>query len=532
MMKKLLFVSVVAIMQTASFAQTPDWATGVAPILYNHCTGCHHDNGIAPFSLLTYNDAQINATSTAYYTGAKIMPPWPPDPTYSHMAHERVISAADIATIAAWVSGGSPEGNPALAPPTPVYSNSGMIPGTPDLVVRIPTYTSTASTSDVYQCFVVPSGLLADKFITAFEAVPGNAQAVHHVLVYADTTGTCAALQAASTTPPGYPDFGGVGSSSAIMLGGWVPGSSPMSYPNGFGVKIPHGADIVIQIHYPAGTVGMKDSTEIHFFFTPTTAVRNVSIQPLLYNGIDITPALNIPANTTASFTEAISGPDEAAFLGDMTLLGIAPHMHLLGQNIKSYGIWPSGDTDQYIRINKWDFHWQGFYMLPKLKKIPSGTGLYANAYYDNTAANPNNPNSPPRNVSAGEQTTDEMMLVFFVLTPYQAGDENIIVDSAVVAGTPQQLNNYYHGQQLLDVCPNPAVSNLIVKCFMEDPEVASITLVDMDGKVVRQFMDNGKVSSGYSAITYSVSGLPAGTYSLEMRTTQRILTQKIVVIH
>jgi hypothetical protein len=528
-MKKIYLIAGLAMMQAAAHAQTPDWATGVAPILYNHCTSCHHSGGIAPFALITYADAVANAASMRSDVISKKMPPWPPDPAYSHLAHERLLSSAEITTIANWVSGGTPSGTISLAPPPPVYGATGSLPGTPDLVVRIPTYTSTASTGDVYQCFAIPSGLLADRYVTAFEAVPGNTAIVHHVLVYADTTGACASLDAASPGP-GYPNFGGVGSSSAIMLGGWVPGSSPTTLPNGFGVRIPHGADIVLQIHYPAGSGPQKDSTEVHFYFAPTSAsIRNVSIDPLLYHGYNIDRTLFIPANTTQSFYELMPSSYTAAY-GDMTLFGVAPHMHLLGKTIKSYGVHPAGDTDQFIRINNWDFHWQGFYMLPRLKKIPAGTALYAEAFYDNTAANPENPSSPPRNVSAGENTTDEMMLVFFVYAPYRSGDENIIVDSAVALNT--QFTTYYRGQQLLDARPNPAVNSLVIKCYMEDPDVADIELLDMSGKVVRQLMNTTVISSGYNAFTFPVNDIPPGTYSVVLKTSQRILSKKIIVVH
>jgi Copper type II ascorbate-dependent monooxygenase, N-terminal domain/Copper type II ascorbate-dependent monooxygenase, C-terminal domain len=511
-------------------SSTPVWSTDVAPILYNHCTACHHDNGIAPFSLLTYSEAVANSAAMSAAVSIRKMPPWEPDPSYSHFAHERILTQSDINAIVNWAGGGTPQGDASLAPPVPTYSTHGMISGTPDLVVKIPTYTSTAATGDVYQCFVIPSGLLTDKYITSFEAVPGNPACVHHVLVYADTTGICAHLDSASPGP-GYPDFGGVGSSSATMLGVWVPGSSPMSYPNGFGLRLPNHSDVVVQVHYPAGTVGMVDSTEVHFYFAPSAAsIRQVYLEPLLYHEVPIIDStLFIPANTVKTFTETL--PAIFSF-PDLTLLGVFPHMHLIGTTIKTYGIEPSGDTDHYIRINNWDFHWQGFYMLPQLKKIPAGTSLRSEAIYNNTSSNPENPHSPPTDVSAGENTTDEMMITFFSYAYYQPGDENIIVDSAVALNTPMQNADYYHGQQLLDVCPNPAVSDLVVKCYLDEPDKCTIDLVDMDGRVVRQYLKAGNVSGGYSAFTYSVRGLPSGSYTLRMVTSQRILSQKVIVQH
>jgi hypothetical protein len=58
--------------------------------------------------------------------------------------------------------------------------------------------------------------------------------------------------------------------------------------------------------------------------------------------------------------------------------------------------------------------------------KIPAGSTLKAHAVYDNTSANPHNPNTPPQLVTAGEATTDEMFLVFFQYLDYVEGDENL----------------------------------------------------------------------------------------------------------
>ncbi len=525
-MKKITLLFPLALLLSfASLATTPVWSTDVAPILYNHCTSCHHAGGIAPFALITYGQAMVQGSSIKADVNSHKMPPWPPSPAYSHFAHERVLSAAEITTLTDWVNGGTPSGDTSLAPPVPVYGTTGILPGTPDLVVKIPTYTSTATTGDVYQCFALPSGLLADKYITAMEAIPGNPQMVHHVLVYADTSGSCAHLDSVSSGP-GYPGFGGVGSSSARLIGAWVPGSGPMVYPNGFGVKLYHGSDVVLQIHYPAGTSGLQDSTELHFFFAPGAAPRDLFIEPILNYWTNINTSLYIPANTTRSYFER-------QYIGsNYSLLAVAPHMHLLGQSINAYAVHPAGDTDRFINIPKWDFHWQGFYTFPKFKKVPSGSTLRSEATYDNTTANPENPSSPPVDVAAGENTTDEMMLVYFVFAQYQAGDENIIVDSAVALNTPKELGSYYRGQQLLDAYPTPAASDLVIKCYLDNADVATIDLIDMQGKVVKRLKDREQVSQGYSAFSYPVSGLPAGNYVLRMQTSERVLSQKVMVVH
>jgi hypothetical protein len=88
-------------------------------------------------------------------------------------------------------------GNLFAAPPANLrFPDTGDFLEHSSLTTQIPTYTSTATGSDVYRCFVLPTGLTTDKFITAFEALPGNRGIVHHVLVYADTTGVSTQLDA------------------------------------------------------------------------------------------------------------------------------------------------------------------------------------------------------------------------------------------------------------------------------------------------------------------------------------------------
>ncbi|HEX5241965.1 MAG TPA: hypothetical protein VFW23_01795, partial [Tepidisphaeraceae bacterium] len=53
-------------------------------------------------------------------------------------------------------------------------------------------------------------------------------------------------------------------------------------------------------------------------------------------------------------------------------------------------------------------------YQYKKPINIPSGTQVTMRFRYDNSAANPRNPTVPPREVKFGEQTSDEMALVFF----------------------------------------------------------------------------------------------------------------------
>ncbi len=87
--------------------------------------------------------------------------------------------------------------------------------------------------------------------------------------------------------------------------------------------------------------------------------------------------------------------------------------MHLLGRQAMLEAWLPNGDRKQLIRIDDWDFHWQGNYIFNDPVLLPAGTLVVLTATYDNSINNPRNPNNPPVLVRWGERTVDEMCLAF-----------------------------------------------------------------------------------------------------------------------
>ena len=102
--------------------------------------------------------------------------------------------------------------------------------------------------------------------------------------------------------------------------------------------------------------------------------------------------------------------------LKKVSLLSVLPHSHLLARRWKIWAVKPNGDTLRLAKIGDWDFRWQGNYRFPAIVRVPAGARLEADITYDNTAQNPANPSSPPRPVSWGESTADEMVLAYFDL--------------------------------------------------------------------------------------------------------------------
>jgi hypothetical protein len=495
-------------------AQIVNWSEDIAPIIYNNCSSCHRTGNIAPFVLESYGDAVSWASMIQSSVNSGYMPPWPADAAYARHANERLLTVGDIQKINDWVSGGTPLGDVSLAPNFPNFGNGSELSAV-DYSAKMPNYSNVAIADDEYRCFVIPSGITTDKFIQELEIVPGNRGIVHHVLVFGDNSGEAATLDAADPAP-GYPCYGDAGTSSANLLGLWAPGSVPQKLPNGFGIKLAANSDVILQVHYPSGSAGLLDSSRVNFKFASSTA-RETRLTPILNHSSTINTPLIIPANSTPTFTETYTVP-----LVNITVFAVAPHMHLIGQKIKTYAIKPAGDTLKLNKIDNWDFHWQGMYFYPNALKVPAGSTLKAEALYNNTTSNPLNPSNPPQLVTLGESTTDEMMLVYFLWTLYANGDESIVIDPVVpnlgtnIAALPSSLP--------LEVFPNPA-SKAVYFNLPKEIINYQLTITDAMGRICEQ-TDAINLGSGYR----SISELSAGLYQIKIVSNSKTYVTKLMV--
>jgi len=470
-----IILSIICVLTNSLLAQKK-WSEDVAEIFFSKCTSCHNPNGIAPFPLTIYSTVVANKDSIRSQVLSGKMPPWPPDTSYTRLAHERILTAQEILDIVDWVDNGALEGDPLLAPPPPVYGTSGTITETPDLTLQMPNYKSKAIIEDDYICIVIPTNLASDKIIRAMEVIPGNIQIVHHVLVYIDDLGF------AVTDTVGGDCTASIGGK---LIGGYVPGSTPTMFPNGSqfksGMTLPAGSDIILTIHYPEGSSGQLDSTKVNFFFHDDTVsnIREVESNSLIQNWF-----FSLPPNQTTNVSASYN------VNSDFTLIGALPHMHLIGKSIKTYVVSPANDTIKLINIPNWDFEWQDSYAFQYLTKISSGSTLHGEGVYDNTSSNPNNPSSPPVFVNPGLNTTDEMFLIYYTYMDYQTGDEFINIDSLKEETTSSILGKGASSLKV-SVHPNPFNKSVVIKYQLKKSSRAIIYIYDISGRVVRKLVNS-----------------------------------------
>jgi hypothetical protein len=384
----------------------PTYSGEVAAVLQKNCLECHRRGQVGPFSLETYAQVSKRADDIAAVVGDRRMPPWKAAPqAFPRFKHDRSLSDADIATLVAWAESGAPQGDPALRPADPPPAGDWLL-GTPDLIVEMPgEFAVPASGKDIYRCFVIPTSLAEDRYVSAIEYQPGNRRIVHHMLGYVDTTGQ-ARKRDADDPELGYSCFSGPGIEIHGDLGGWAPGNDPSRLPDGVGRFLPKNADVVVQVHYhPSG----KPETDrsrigIHFSRTPIKQTMHWS----LAGKFD----LKIPPGESNHEAKA-----QWRIPVDVEALAVTPHMHMLGRDMRMWVTFPDGREQDLITIGDWDFGWQNTYYFESPLDLPEGTVLKLVAHFDNSENNPNNPNKPPKLVKFGEGTTDEMCIGFVALT-------------------------------------------------------------------------------------------------------------------
>lgn len=350
-MKALFILFSILFVQFTANSQT--WSGEVAQLFYDKCSKCHHPGGLAPVSLMTYDEVSPMSTIISQYITNDEMPPWPPDNSYQEYLHTRSLSSIEKTTVLNWLNTGLPQGNSAAIPPPPVYTNNTIL-GNGDLTVQIPTYMSKATANDDYVCFSVPTYLTQNRIIKAVEVVPGNREIVHHALIFIDPSGieSTDTLDGLCASPS---------NASTKLVIGYTPGASPMILPSvsplALGMDIGPGSNIYFAMHYPVGSYGEFDSTKVilHFYPPGTTNIRQISAGPLISNNNFTLPA-NQVTNLTAQY------PPNGGVPTNFSVLSVFPHMHLLGANIKAYAYKANQDTIKFVNIPKWDFHWQDFY--------------------------------------------------------------------------------------------------------------------------------------------------------------------------
>ncbi len=397
----------------------------IAPIVYRECAPCHRPGESGPFPLLSYTDVKAHARQIADVTKRRFMPPWQPEAGYGKFLETRRLSDAQIRLIQDWVNQGALPGSAAHAPPVPKFTSEWQL-GPPDMVLKVSEpYHLSADGKETFWNFVIPVPVTSVRWVKAMAVRPGNARVFHHANVIIDRGRSARRREL-------KPGFGFPGMDLTVQENtfdpdshflSWKPGSEPVVEPAGMAWHADPGMDLVLNVHLRPLGKPETISPMIGLYFTDQPQTKFPMLVQLEHDGaIDIAPG-----------DKDFLVSDDFRAPMDLSVLAVYPHAHYLAKLMEGYATLPDGTRKWLIRIPNWDLNWQGVYRYQEPVELPKGTVISMRYHYDNSAGNVRNPSNPPRRVTAGNSSTDEMGHLWLQVLPAGESDQRAELQEALM---------------------------------------------------------------------------------------------------
>ncbi len=381
--------------------QPVTFAKDIAPILQAKCQNCHRAGQMAPMSLVSYEEVRPWAKAIKQRVLTRQMPPWHIDPTIGiqKFANDLSLSDTQIAAIAKWVDDGAPLGNTADMPAAKQWPNDegwklAAQFGKPDFVIKSDPYTMPAKGQDVWFKPLTAIPVTEPRWVRAVEIRPGTAagrKITHHALAFLQQE------EPGSNT--------GVVTQGLLME--WAVNKNFDVYRENTGKLLVPGARVWWEMHYHAAGEEIRDNVELAIYLYPKGQEPKYRTYLTPFPATPGTAALGVMDIPPNSITES---EGYQTLHAPAILENFQPHMHLRGKAMLLEAILPDGTKRTISYVDHFNFNWMTNYIFADdaAPVLPKGTIIHVVAWYDNTAANKNNPD-PTQWVGWGDRTVDEM---------------------------------------------------------------------------------------------------------------------------
>lgn len=240
-----------------------------------------------------------------------------------------------------------------------------------------------------------------------FRHLADNASVLHHWLLYSESAPSSdGAIEACALDGPTGILCGAA--TTRALITGWAPGRGDFRLPEGVGLELPGpGALLAVEFHYfNSGAAGAQDSSGVEVCTTSKFRPNTASITWLGTHTIDIPPRqMGTASGTCTPLRKGMNGSDPIHILFSW------PHMHKLGNHLKSVVMRASGSTET-LYDGQFDFNAQTLHESPLL--LMPGDRVTTTCTFMNTTDFP---------VTFGQSTSQEMCYNFVYAWPAHALD-------------------------------------------------------------------------------------------------------------
>lgn len=304
----------------------------IYPIFAAKCGSCHRSGGVAPMSLLTYDEAYPWGVAIKNQVLNLTMPPWFADERYGVFKHGGGLTAKEMDTIVDWCLGGSPEGDASAARTSGAASDdTGLAEPDLELVMPFPVVLDEA-TDEAVKTVTLETGLDETRYLRAIDFRPGAANIVRSV------TARIEGEQEPFAT--------------------WIPGQVPEPLSSDRGHEIPAGAGIALEVHY--------EKT----WLDEGTAVTDQSALALYFHGDRAGPVDIV----------AVSAGSAHTLEADAELLALLPRVDDEVETVVTEVVRPDGSRERILRLYQPSPDWPHKYWLVDPLVLSSGSRVEVSA--------------------------------------------------------------------------------------------------------------------------------------------------------
>jgi len=328
----------------------------VFPIFRDRCSRCHVTGGVAPMSLMTYDDAFPWAESIRAELIASHMPPWNADEGFGELKRAHTLTPKEIDVVLTWATGGNPRGGIDQKVPEVTLKNQWTL-GAPDLALKLPAdFTLAADRMEDTQEFTLPSGTTEARWVRAVDLLPGTPSIVRSATIFVKD-----ASPAASSGP-----------APERVLAHWLPGQDAEPIENGVAFRLPAGAQIGVRIHYKKTWQfegkALGDRSTVGVYFAPVKEAHQLLTVPIE------SPALAPGQNQVVTFGHT--------FADDVRAVAVSPDSVPPNISLQVEAVRPDGSRTPMIRINT-RADWDRRYWFEQPLALARGTKVEVKANFE-----------------------------------------------------------------------------------------------------------------------------------------------------
>ena len=333
----------------------------VFPILRDKCARCHVAGGVAPMSLMTYDEAFPWAESIRAELVANHMPPWNAEEGFGAFKAAHTLSPRELDIILTWATGGNPRGQLDQKLPAIALENDWTMGG-PDLALPLPSeFTVGADKMEDWHEFVVPIGTNEPRWVRAVDLLPGTPSIVRSATI----------SMAGAGRAPGSADASAASPVPEQVLARWLPGQDPEPAA-GAAFRVPAGAQLAVRIHYKKTWQfegkALSDRSTVGIYFAKDAGPHELLTLALSAPGPAAKDAKDITfAQTLSEDVQAVAvSPDD-----------VPPNI-----SVQMVAIRPDGSRTPMIRLST-RADWSRRYWFERPLTFPRGTRIEVTAKLD-----------------------------------------------------------------------------------------------------------------------------------------------------